>query len=119
MFRGVDRVVVDLAMAVLVFVGVSGAVSSWFDALYSEIAVWTLIIGVPLGALVYWLKGLDLGLDREIRNSWSQNAAAVARLNALHAAHPEVAEELSARMAEEKRRRDRMTAMPPTPPSGS
>ena len=113
------RLVVNLLLAVLVFVGVSASVSDWFDAFYSEIAVWALIIGIPLGALIYWIKGLDPGLETEVRISWRKerhggNAEAVARLNALHAEHPEVAEKLSARMAEEKHRREMGTVPPPT-----
>lgn len=102
MFSGMDRVVVNVAVAILAFVGVSGAVSPWFEGIYSGIAFWVLIIGLPLGALVYWIKGLDLDLDREIRRAKTQNAAAVATLDALHTAHPEVAEELAARMLAEK-----------------
>ncbi len=120
MLTGRDRIVVHLALAILVFVGVSASVSPWFDALYSEIAVWALIIGVPVGALVIWIKGLDPGLAREIQHSWSQNRLAVEALNAKHAAHPEVAKELSARMAEEKRRRTEIVVPPTvTPPTGA
>jgi hypothetical protein len=115
MLSRVDRLVFDVAVAVLLFVGVSASVSEWFDALYSKIAFWALIVGVPIGALVFWVKGLDLGLTREIQNSWSQNRVAVDKLNALHAAHPEVAKELSARMAEEKARRAAgQQVVPPT-----
>ena len=116
MFSRVDRIVVNVAVALLVFVGVSASVSEWFDTLYSEIAFWTLIVGVPVGMLIYWIKGFDPDLSREIRRAQRENGATVA---ALVDGKPELAREL-AKLADAKRRQEQGFAPAPsvTPPTG-
>lgn len=117
-----DRLAVNLVLAVLVSVGVSGAVSPWLDAFYGEIAFWTVIaIGpvVVIAGLVWWFD-FDRSLDREAAESWKVNGETVRELAAKHAAHPEVARELAARMAKEKARQEQLRSGGVQPPaSGS
>lgn len=108
MFSRRDRVVVDLALAVFVFVGVSGAISLWFREIYSEIASWAMIALGLIAALVGVLRWLDFDpvLDGEIRKSWKENGATV---RALDGGQPELAR-LLAREATDRRQ--------PAPPKG-
>ena len=59
----VDRFAINLGLAVLVFVGISASISPWLDALYSEIAVWAVILGIPLA--VGW-RTLRSGIGRSV-----------------------------------------------------
>jgi len=123
-----DRLVVDLVLAALVFVAVSGAVSPSLDALYSWLAVWALIAGGALAVVagLFWWLDFDRSLDREVTQSWKPiseggNREHVEALTAQHAAHPEAAPALAARMAEEKARQQQRglrVVPPPAPPQG-
>jgi len=123
-----DRLVVDLVLAALVFVAVSGAVSPSLDALYSWLAVWALIAGGALAVVagLFWWLDFDRSLDREVAQSWKSiseggNREHVEALTAQHAAHPEAAPALAARMAEEKARQQQRglrVVPPPAPPQG-
>ena len=59
----VDRFAINLGLAVLVFVGISASISPWLDALYSEIALWAVIVGTPLA--VSW-RVLRSGIGRGV-----------------------------------------------------
>ena len=116
-----DRLVVNLLLAVLVFVGVSSSVSDTLDAFYSVIAFWTFIIGgvfAAIGILTWWLD-FDRSLDREAAESWKTNGEITKALAERHAAHPEVARDLAARMAEEKVRQEQMKLGIVPPPKGA
>ena len=108
---------IDILLGLLVFVGVSSSVSPWFHELYSAIA-WPWGAGAGVIAVAIWAVkefGPDLSLESELRAADRQNAAAVAALQAKHAAHPEVAKELAARRLEEKQQRLRAAvSRPPT-----
>lgn len=104
MFSGMDRAVINMAVAVLAFVGISSSISPWLDELYGEITVWTLILMLGIGGIIYVLKSFDIArvVDREVKASWKENGEAVRRLEEQHAAHPEVARELRESMEAEK-----------------
>lgn len=121
MLRGMDRISINLAVALLVFVGVSASISPWLDGLYSRITIWALIIGSVIWGLKFLIKDVAdaLALDHEIHLAERENGATVRDLAKKHAAHPEVARELAAQMLEEKRRQQEGAAPPVAPPSGA
>ena len=111
---------IDALLGLLVFVGVSSSISPWFADLYSGIA-WPWGVGAGVIAVAIWAVkefGPDLELESELRAADRQNAAAVAALEAKHAAHPEVAKELAARMLAEKLARMQAEGQPPPTAKG-
>jgi len=111
---------IDVLLGLLVFVGVSSSVSPWFHDLYSGIAwPWGACVGAAI-VIIWAVKefGPDLELESEIRRADRQNASAVATLQAKHAAHPEVAKELAARMLAEKLARMQAEGQPPPTAKG-
>lgn len=118
-----DRLILNLILGLIVFVGVSSAVSPWFYDLYSAIAPWvfgTAAVGGLIWAAI--LFGPDLALSHEARESWTQNGDKARALAAKHAAHPEVAAALAERLLQEKLARQQMEQQghlpvpPPTTP---
>lgn len=116
MHKGRDGLIINLGLGLLVFVGVSSSLSPWLDHLYSMVALWVfgaLVAWVIVWTVRVWLD-IDLGRDKEIRESWKHNGKAAQELAEKHAAHPEVAQELAARMAAEREQQE--PPLPPAPP---
>lgn len=106
MIRNKDRLVLDLILGLIVVIGVSSSVSPWLEALYGRVAIWVFGAWAVGGVIWAVASTLDLGLRREIREADRMNAAAVHWLAEKHAAHPEVAKALSARLLAEKLQRE-------------